>query len=431
MRRLWRGLRCGVAAALVVAGVAGAQGLAAMTPGQYLRGILYVGPDAPELPDCYIGSLWVDLTANLLKRCTSLSPVTFVSTEGGGGGAPTGAEYLTGAADATLTAERVVTDTPTGAWDLATAGQAKVNVPDNAITDAKLRDAAAVSVIGRAAGTVGDPADIAAAADDRVLLRSGGVLSFSRAALAALADVATARLLGRTTAGAGVIEELTAAQATALLDVFTAALKGLTPASGGGTTNFLRADATWAVPAGGTGATLTRINGASGAAGADFTVQRLTANSADVTTVALSAAIMTTTGLGAGLWKAKWCLICQTAATTTGIGFGINHTGTVGEFRALVLTITTGAAAATGVADSDTAVVAGQMAEGKQEGVLNAVIGSTFAGVDTINTDFLVIVNALIEVTVSGDLELKIASEVAGSAVRVMAQSLLELVKVA
>ena len=59
---------------------------------------------------------------------------------------------------------------------------------------------------------------------------------------------ATARLLGRITAGAGDIEELTGTQATTLLDAFTSALKGLVPASGGGTTNFLRADGTFAAP---------------------------------------------------------------------------------------------------------------------------------------------------------------------------------------
>ena len=48
----------------------------------------------------------------------------------------------------------------------------------------------------------------------------------------------------------------TAAQATAALNVFTTALQGLTPASGGGTTNFLRADGSWAVPpSGGSGIT--------------------------------------------------------------------------------------------------------------------------------------------------------------------------------
>jgi lysophospholipase L1-like esterase len=46
---------------------------------------------------------------------------------------------------------------------------------------------------------------------------------------------------------------LTPTQATADLNLFTTSLQGLTPASGGGTTNFLRADGTWAAPPGGGG----------------------------------------------------------------------------------------------------------------------------------------------------------------------------------
>jgi hypothetical protein len=68
---------------------------------------------------------------------------------------------------------------------------------------------------------------------------------------AKLADVATARIKGRTTAGTGSPEDLTGTQTTALLDTFTSSLKGLAPASSGGTSNFLRADGTWAAPAGG------------------------------------------------------------------------------------------------------------------------------------------------------------------------------------
>lgn len=49
------------------------------------------------------------------------------------------------------------------------------------------------------------------------------------------------------------VQGITGTQTTALLDVFTSTLKGVAPASGGGTTNFLRADATWAAPAGGGG----------------------------------------------------------------------------------------------------------------------------------------------------------------------------------
>ena len=46
---------------------------------------------------------------------------------------------------------------------------------------------------------------------------------------------------------------LTTTQTTAMLNVFTSTLKGLVPLSGGGTTNFLRADGTFAEPPGGAG----------------------------------------------------------------------------------------------------------------------------------------------------------------------------------
>ncbi len=67
------------------------------------------------------------------------------------------------------------------------------------------------------------------------------------------ANMATARIKGRVTAGTGDPEDLTGTQATALLDTFTSGAKGLVPASGGGTTNFLRADGSWAAPGGGGG----------------------------------------------------------------------------------------------------------------------------------------------------------------------------------
>ncbi len=62
------------------------------------------------------------------------------------------------------------------------------------------------------------------------------------------ADMAANTIKGRVTAGTGDPEDLTGAQATTLLDTFTSGAKGLAPASGGGTSNFLRADGTWAVP---------------------------------------------------------------------------------------------------------------------------------------------------------------------------------------
>jgi len=104
-------------------------------------------------------------------------------------------------------------------------------------------------------------------------------------------SMATNRLLGRTTAGTGVAEEISVGTGLSLsggtlsntqagtdlsytassrllesstgtdvtLPLFTDTLAGLTPSSGGGTTNFLRADGTWAAPPSGgfTGGTLT------------------------------------------------------------------------------------------------------------------------------------------------------------------------------
>lgn len=70
---------------------------------------------------------------------------------------------------------------------------------------------------------------------------------------AQLANVSTATFKGRITAASGDPEDLSGTQATTLLDTFTSGLKGLVPASGGGTTNFLRADGTFADPAVGPG----------------------------------------------------------------------------------------------------------------------------------------------------------------------------------
>jgi hypothetical protein len=98
--------------------------------------------------------------------------------------------------------------------------------------------------------TDGDKGDITVSASGATWTIDNTVVTNAK-----LANVATATFKGRTTAGTGAPEDLTAAQATALLDTFTSALKGLAPASGGGTTNFLRADGTWAAPPGGGGVT--------------------------------------------------------------------------------------------------------------------------------------------------------------------------------
>jgi hypothetical protein len=64
-------------------------------------------------------------------------------------------------------------------------------------------------------------------------------------------NAASAGFIGATAAGD--YSHRTPTEVTAALDVFTSTLKGLAPSSGGGTTNFLRADGTWAAPSGGGG----------------------------------------------------------------------------------------------------------------------------------------------------------------------------------
>lgn len=172
--------------------------------------------------------------------------------------APVNAQYLVAAADGTLTAERVATDTATISWDFGTAAQGKANVVDNSISNAKLRQGAARSVIGVTGNSTANEADIQGTTDQVLRINgagtalafgaidlsksaaAGGVLQAASfpaltgdvttvaGALAAtiandavtnakLANMATQTIKGRTTAGTGDPEDLTPTQAGAII----------------------------------------------------------------------------------------------------------------------------------------------------------------------------------------------------------------------
>lgn len=131
--------------------------------------------------------------------------------------APTGASYVVVALDGTLTAERrlqpeasVLTLTDGGA-----NGDITVGVAANGITDVKLRDSAALSVIGRFANSAGDPADIAATAtSDAVLRESGSTLGFGTVATGGIANAAVTYAKIQNVAATSVLANATGSSAT-------------------------------------------------------------------------------------------------------------------------------------------------------------------------------------------------------------------------
>jgi len=116
------------------------------------------------------------------------------------------------------------------------------------ITTDAATDTITIAASGGGGISDGDKGDITVSGSGATWTVDANVITNAK-----LAQVATGTFKGRTTASTGNVEDLTATQATAGLDTFTSSLKGLAPASGGGTTNFLRADGTWAAPAGGGG----------------------------------------------------------------------------------------------------------------------------------------------------------------------------------
>lgn len=147
--------------------------------------------------------------------------------------------------------------------DAGAGGNITVAIQAHGLSYSKLRLGAPLSIVGNTDVVNAELIGITGV-DDTVLRRTAGTLGFGTLTLAMAnnhlwtyakiqAVTATSRFLGRITALAGDIEELTGTQATSLLDGFTASLKGLVPPPTTATGRFLKDDGTWSLTPGGGG----------------------------------------------------------------------------------------------------------------------------------------------------------------------------------
>lgn len=148
--------------------------------------------------------------------------------------------------------------------------------------------------------------DVIANADGTIVVNAddiqAGVMQTANIAADAITNLKLANMTapafkGRTTAGTGDPEDLTATQATAMLNVFDATHKGLTPAGTGAAGTFLAVDGTWGVPAGtGGGGSVTVVT-----ATAPFVITSTPTTTPNVTTSVLTDTLLGRDTAGTGV----------------------------------------------------------------------------------------------------------------------------------
>lgn len=116
-----------------------------------------------------------------------------------------------------------------------------------------------------------------------------------------------------------------------------------------------------------------------------------------------------------GIYIAEWFLIYQSAAATTGVKFGVNHTGTSTMTTTLQIS-TTGTTAVTAVHDQVTTTTPTIMgANATRSKTTTAPDLGPWTDVDTLNANMQVYIYSSLVVTAIGNLELWHASEVAAA----------------
>ncbi len=163
----------------------------------------YVGSSDPASPDTSVtadNKLWIDTTAGssfatgwLLKiRATSNTVWTTILDLAASLAlkANLASPTFTGT-PAAPTASPGTNSTQLATTAYADAAAGSPTIANDSITDAKLRNSAALTVIGRSANSTGDPADIAAGSDGDILRRASSVLGFGSVPVASVTGAAT------------------------------------------------------------------------------------------------------------------------------------------------------------------------------------------------------------------------------------------------
>ena len=210
----------------------------------YLRGdgtwatVPIVVPDADygDITVSGVGTVWtIDNSAVTLGKLANIANSTILGNNTGAGAAPVA-----------LTASQVKTVLAIAASDVSGLATIATSGSATDLSAGTLPAARMVALTGDVTNTVGTVAT---------------TIANSAVTNAKMANMANNTVKGNVSGIAAAPSDLSTTQLTTLVNTFTSTLSGAAPASGGGTTNFLRADGTWAA-AGGSG-TVTAVSVAS------------------------------------------------------------------------------------------------------------------------------------------------------------------------
>lgn len=152
------------------------------------------------------------------------------------------------------------------------------------------------------------------------------------------------------------------------------------------------------------------------------TIQILTSNNSDIPTTTVVTQLTAST-MGVGWWLVEYWIIWQSAVSTTGITFIVDHTGTAANSQSTredMVGSTTALATIGRASQASNLGVTGALPSTWSARADNTPLGPN-EGVDTVNVNQVTRITAWILVTGSGNLTLQANSEIASTVTRVMA----------